>query len=150
MSPIVKNTLLGGCAIFTIAMGVWTLMGFIFAGPEYGLVITITLLIGCLALAGLQTLWFTNTVVKQLAYPARVLCFGLCAFAVLAACAYFGQWFPTDDLGAWASFAVIYLVILGVMTAVFAVRYRRTARDLDDALARYRSGRPGEGGEKTR
>lgn len=143
MNPVIKNTLFGGCAIFTVAMGIWSLVAMAFAGPEYGLVITLSLLVGCLALAGFQTLWFTTVVVKRMAYPVRVLCFGLSACAVLIICAYVGNWFPMDNVGAWVSFLVIYLVIFGMMTAAYALYYRKAARNLDGALARYRSGRSG-------
>lgn len=139
MKHIVKQTLIGGCIIFTVAMAIWTCMGFIFAGPEYGLVITATLLIACIALAILQSLWFTNRVLKRTAYPLRVLGFGLAAFAVLALCAYVGDWVPRDNAAAWVSFVVIYLIVLAVMTAGYSLYYRKISRDLDKALSRYRS-----------
>lgn len=140
MNSLVKKTLVGGCVIFTCAMAIWTLAGFIFAGAEWGLVVTATLLISCIALAILQTFWFTNRIIKKMPYPARVLGFGVTAFVVLASCAYVGNWMPNDNVGAWISFTVIYLVILGIMTAAFTAYYRKTARDLDEALSRYRSG----------
>ena len=141
MRETVKKTLMGGCVIFTCSMGLWSLVGLAYVGPEYGLVITVTLLVACLLLAVLQTLWFTDRVLKRAAYPARMGGFGLSAFAVLAACAYLGRWLPTDEPGAWLAFAGIYLAILAAMTAGYALHYRRSASTLDEALRRYRSGR---------
>ncbi len=141
MNGIAKNTLKGACIIFTCSMALWTLFGLAFAGPEYGLVVTITLLAACLLLAALQTLWFSDAVLKAMAYPGRVLGFGLSAFVVLAACAFLGDWLPADNLGAWGMFALIYLVILAVLTIAYWVYYRRTAVDMDAALARYRRSR---------
>lgn len=139
MSNLIKKTLVGGCVIFTCSMTIWTIFGLIFAGPEYGLLVTITLLIGCVCLAILQSFWFTNRILKRLAYPGRVLGFGLTAFVVLALCAYLGQWLPTDDLGAWGTFTLIYLAILALMTAAYTLFYRRSSRNLDEALSRYRA-----------
>ena len=141
MRELAKNTLLGACAIFTVAMALWSVVGLAFAGPEYGLVVTLSLLGACLLLAALQSLWFTDRWIRSLAYPARLLGFGLCSFAALAVCAYAGRWFPQDDPGPWLSFTLIYLAVLGVATAAYAIRYRRDSQDLAEALRCYRQNR---------
>lgn len=141
MRELAKNTLLGACAIFTIAMALWSAVGLAFAGPEYGLVVTLSLLGACLLLAALQSLWFTDRWIRSLAYPGRLLGFGLCAFAALAACALAGRWFPEDNPGAWLSFTLVYLAVLGIVTACYAIRYRRDSQDLAEALSRYRQNR---------
>lgn len=141
MKELAKNTLLGACAIFTTTMALWSLAGLAFVGPEYGLVVTVSLLIACLLLGILQSIWFTDRWLRSLAYPGRVLGFGLCAFAVLAACAYLGRWFPEGNTGAWLSFALIYLAALAVLTVAYRIHYRRTAASMDAALARYRRSR---------
>ncbi len=141
MNGLVKNTLKGACVIFTCAMGIWALFGLAFAGPEYGLVVTITLLAACLLLAALQTLWFSDAVLKAMAYPGRMLGFGLSAFAVLALCAFLGNWLPADNPSAWAAFALIYLAILAVLTIAYRAHYRRVSATMDAALIRYRRSR---------
>lgn len=138
MKKIITQTAFTACAIFTIMMALFLAMGYLFAGPSYGLNITTSLYGVAIGSAVLQAFWFTGAVFKKLAYPARVACFGACLLPVIALCAWGGQWFPVDIPGTWVSFVVIYLVILAGMTAGYTVYYKKTAGGFDKALARYR------------
>ena len=89
-------------------------------------------------MAALQALWFTGAVFRKLAYPARIAGFGACGLPVLALCAWAGPWFPLDDPGVWAAFAIVYLFILAGVTAGYTVYFKKTAGGYDQALARYR------------
>ena len=113
-------------------------MGYLFAGPSYGLNLTASLYGAAFGMAALQAIWFTGALIKKLPYPARIAGFGACLLPVLALCAWLGQWLPAEDPGAWASFVVIYLFILAGMTAGYTVYYKKTAGGYDEALARYR------------
>lgn len=141
MKNVIKNALVRACVIFTVAMALWCVAGLIFAGPIEGIVITLSLLAAALALCALQVLWFTEAVIGRLSYPARIAGFGLTGLPVLVLCAALGSWFPLDNIGAWLSFVIIYLVTLAVITAGYTIHYRRTAGSFDAALARYREDR---------
>ena len=91
-----------------------------------------------LGMAALQALWFTGAVFRKLAYPARIAGFGACGLPVLALCAWAGPWFPLDDPGVWAAFALVYLFILAGVTAGYTIYFKKTAGGYDQALARYR------------
>lgn len=143
MRNIVKRALVRACAIFTAAMALWCVAGLIFAGPVEGIVITLSMLAAALLLTALQVFWFTEAALKRLGYPARIAGFGLTALPVLILCAALGGWFPLDNVGAWVSFVVIYLVTLAAITTGYTLYYRRTAGSFDAALARYREDREG-------
>lgn len=141
MKPVIKRAATAFCVIFTITMGLWSLAGLAFAGPERGIVLTLTILLACAALVALQVLWFAEAPLRRVAYPLRVLGFGLTALPALALCARLGTWFPLNETGAWASFCVIYLAVLAVTTVGYTLYYRRAAGSYDAALARYREDR---------
>lgn len=143
MRNIIKSAFVRACVIFTVAMALWCAAGLIFAGPVEGIVITLSLLAAALALCALQVLWFTEAVIGRLSYPGRIAGFGLTGLPVLILCAALGGWFPLDNIGAWISFVIIYLVTLAATTAGYTVYYRRTTGSFDAALARYREGRKG-------
>lgn len=143
MSNLIKRALVRACVVFTAAMALWCAAGLIFAGPIEGIVITLSLLAAALLLTLLQVIWFTEAVIGRLSYPGRIAGFGLTGLPALVLCAALGGWFPLDNIGAWVSFVIIYLVTLAAITTGYTLHYRRTASSFDAALARYREGRKG-------
>ena len=119
MKKIIAQTATAVCIVFTVMMAWFLAMGYLFAGPSYGLNLTASLYGAAFGMAALQAIWFTGALIKKL-------------------CAWLGQWLPAEDPGAWASFVVIYLFILAGMTAGYTVYYKKTAGGYDEALARYR------------
>ena len=138
MKKIVVQAASGACIMFTIVMLWFTGMGYLFAGPSYGLNLTLSVFGAAAGMAVLQALWFSEAVFKKLAYPARIAGFGACGLPALALCAWAGSWFPLDNPGAWAAFAIMYLFILAGITAGYTVYFKKTAGSYDEALERYR------------
>ena len=128
------------CASFTVMMVVCMALGTVFAGEEskQGIMYCWSLLGACVCTAALQFVFFTPVIIKRMAYPLRLLLFGICLYAVLAILAVTMGWFPTDMVGAWASFTISYLVALAVATAAFAAKHRREERILNEKLNEYR------------
>ena len=93
-----------------------------------------------------QLVFFSPMVIKRLSYVPRIVLFGISLYIVLAICAATQCWFPADNTGAWTSFTVIYLVILAILTAIFTLIYKRSVRELNSGLQRYKetSSRKGE------
>ncbi len=137
MNGFVKKIALSACVMFTICMVAGCVAAMAFVGPQYGLVMTLTLLAASVALSALRGLWFTDGIIRRLAYPARILGFGLTAFAALCLCAWLGGWFPMDNVWAWASFAAIFLAILGVICVAYQVYFKATVGSFDAALRKY-------------
>ena len=50
-------------------------------------------------------------------------------------------WFPTDQLGAWVLFGVIFVVIFAAITAGIELYFRLSGRKYDDRLDWYRKNR---------
>ena len=142
MKKIIVQAASAACIMFTIVMLWFTGMGYLFAGPSYGLNLTMSVFGAALGMAALQALWFTGAVFRKLAYPARIAGFGACGLPVLALCAWAGPWFPLDDPGVWAAFALVYLFILAGVTAGYTIYFKKTAGGYDQALARYREKEP--------
>ncbi|MEG0016006.1 MAG: hypothetical protein RR747_05445 [Gordonibacter sp.] len=138
MKELAKQTIFSICLFFTIAMTACLALGYVFAGPSYGLNLTASLLVMTLGIGVLQAFWFSGAGVKKLTYPVRIACFGATAFPVLAASAKVGAWLPEDQPGTWGMFVVIFLVILAVMTAGYTLYYCKSAGSYEAALARYR------------
>ena len=139
MKKVLSQAGLHLCVFFTFTMIVWAAMGYLFSGPSYGLNLTASILGFSIALAALQAFWFTEVALKKLSYPARIAGFGLCGLPALSACAWIGQWFPTDLPSAWALFVLIYLVLLAIMTALYTIHFKKTVGSFEQALATYRS-----------
>lgn len=58
--------------------------------------------------------------------------------SVLAGIAALFSWFPVEYPAAWISFAVAYLVILGILSLVFTCVCKRQIKELNDNLAAYK------------
>ena len=128
------------CVSFTVVMVVCMTLGTIFSDEESkrGIMYCWSLLGSCACAAALQLVFFTPAVIKRMAYPLRLLLFGVCLYAVLAVLAVTMGWFPADLAGAWVSFTISYLVVLVVVTAAYAAKHRREERTLNEKLNEYR------------
>ena len=84
MKRFISKTALASCVMFSVIMAWFLVMGYLFAGPSYGLNLTASLMAASLGMAVLQTLWFSEAVFKRLAYPARIAGFGACGLPVIA------------------------------------------------------------------
>lgn len=147
MNTFAKSLLTRICVYFTIAMVFCMIAGLVFAGPEQGILISISLLAVCVLMVLLQGLWFTDRLLKRPSYPVRIFGFGITGFIVLALCAWFFGWMPQDVPEAWISFIVIYLVILAAFCIGYQIRFKRTCGSFDAALRAYHEHERDKGAE---
>ncbi len=134
------------CIGFTVAMIAFLALGTCFAddAAKQGINYCWSILAACVAVPALQLVFFTPAVIRRMAYPARLVLFDVCLYAALCALAFVFAWVPVNDPGAWATFTVVYLAILAVLTLVFNAKLSREARELNDRLAEYCKGRETE------
>lgn len=134
------------CIGFTVAMIAFLALGTCFAddAAKQGIYYCWSILAACVAASALQLVFFTPAVIRRMAYPARLVLFGVCLYAVLCALAFIFAWVPASSPGAWVTFTVVYLAILAVLTLVFNAKLSRETRELNDRLAEYRKGRETE------
>ncbi len=137
MSEFAKRIVISTCVMFTLFMAFGTVTAIAFAGLQHGLVMTLSLLLAAALFALLRALWFTDKAIRRLAYPTRILGFGLTGFVALVLCAWIGAWFPMDNPGAWITFAVIFLVTLGAFCLGYQIHFKRTVGSFDAALRDY-------------
>lgn len=125
---------------FAVAMAFFLAAGTIFKGESHasGVMMGWGLLVACIVSSGLQLVFFTPALIKRMSYPVRATLFGLCFFPVLAGIAALFSWFPMEYPAAWISFAVAYLVILGILSLVFTCVCKRQIKELNDNLAAYK------------
>jgi len=124
-----------------MAFLVWAIVTIVAQGPDESTRYTLSIITGMLAGGIFQQLWFNYRVSSKLDYRARLLGFGFTYFAVLATCAWLGQWLPVANPWAWMSFAITYLVVLALLTLLFSRVYSRRSLSYQQALEEYRSRR---------
>ena len=124
-----------------VAFLVWAIATTVAQGPVESTRYTLSVIAAMLAGGIFQQLWFNYRVSSKLDYRARLLGFGFTYFAVLATCAWLGQWLPVANPWAWMSFAITYLVVLALLTLLFSRVYSRRSLSYQQALEEYRSRR---------
>lgn len=95
------------------------------------------LLISVLGCA-LQTLAFTDIVLRHMRYSRRVLLFVALFLPLLSACAFGLHWFPVENAASWLIFLGIFLCVFVVMTAGFEIYFRIQGQKYDGLLGQYR------------
>jgi hypothetical protein len=118
-----------GSGITVVILIVCIVGSLIFAGPIAGILLTLSLVIAGIAGGILQQLFFNYLPAFRMSYPVRLFLFSVSYFAVLLGCAYLGNWFPMDNVGAWVLFVVIFLAIL--LIATLAIGHSLTMRGIE-------------------
>lgn len=137
MKEWVKSIAVKTSVFFTIVMLMFCVAELIFAGPQYAIIIALSLFLACILMTVLRWLWFTDAVIKKLSFGARIFGFGACAFVLLAACAWAFKWFPVSNPGAWVLFIVIFFATLAIFSIGYQIHYKHTAGSFDAALQAY-------------
>lgn len=135
-----KDLAINFCIMFTLFTLFSCIFGLAFADEAAKPDIIICLAIGAalLGCAMLQSVFFTPLLIKRMGYGPRLALFGVCLYALLAICAVLLDWFPAENAGAWISFTIAYVVILAAMTALFTAIHRRSIKELNDGLERFK------------
>lgn len=127
----------GAVAVFLV----WAIISIALNGPDESTRSTLSWIVAMLCGGIGQQLWFNYRMSSKLNYRARVLGFGLTYFAALLACAWFGQWLPVGNPWAYVGFLATYLIVLAILTAIFAGISRRRGIAYQKALDEYRAKR---------
>lgn len=135
-----KDLAVNFCIMFTLFTLFSCVFGLAFADEAAKPGIIMCLAIGAvmLACAVLQSVFFTPILIKRMGYGLRLALFGACLYVLLALCAVALDWFPAQNAGAWIGFTVAYLVILALMTALFTAIHRRSIKELNEGLERFK------------
>ncbi len=143
---VVKDLAMNFCIMFTLFTLFSCIFGLIFAdeAAKPGIIMCLSIGVGMLICAVLQSVFFTPVLIKRMGYGPRLALFGVCLYALLAAFGAVFDWFPADNMGAWVGFTITYLVILALMTVLFTAINRRNIKALNDGLARFKEKESGD------
>lgn len=123
---------------YTAAMCIYIFFLWVFRQEGASLLMLFSLLVVGAAAGLMQVVAFSNLVIKKLAYGWRMVLFFVVFGAILIAFAVGFGWFPTDNAGAWVTFAVIFIVIFVAIAVGIEIYYRLSGRKWDDRLDWYR------------
>ena len=96
-----------------------------------------SLIIICSVGTFLQLIAFSDHVIKNMRYTFRMIIFVIPFFVLLAANAYFLDWFPSGTVN-WLTLTIIFLVVFIVMTIALEIYFRYTGKKYDGLLGQYR------------
>ena len=123
---------------YTAAMCFYIFFLWVFRQESASLPMLFSLLVVGVASGLMQVVAFSDLLFKKLAYGWRMVLFFVVFGAILTAFAVGFGWFPTDNMGAWVSFTVIFVLIFAAIAAGIEIYYRASGRKWDDRLDWYR------------
>lgn len=133
------------CLLYTAAMVLYLFFCTVFGHREIPLGMLWTLLAVSAAATLIQGICFSDWIIKKMRYTWRSLLFVALFLPLLSFAAWKMEWFPTEQLGAWAIFIGVFFLIFLVMTFGFEIYYRATGRKYDGLLGQYRRQKEEEG-----
>lgn len=137
MKKVFLYSVIGTCVVFTVMMTISLIVAYCTIGPNDGLNLALSLLIASVATAVLQGVWFSGAFIKKMRYAFRMLGFAIMLLPSLFACGWFGGWFP-QRLEAAGLFAVIFFVLLAVITIGYGIYFKKTVGSYEQAMKKYR------------
>lgn len=123
---------------YTATMCIYMIFLWMFEQETVQLSTLFSLLLVCIAAGTMQVAAFSDLLFKKLAYGWRMVLFFVVFGAILTAFAVGFGWFPTGSVGAWVSFAVIFVLIFVAIAGGIEIYYRASGRKWDDRLDWYR------------
>ncbi len=87
--------------------------------------------------AALHYLAFCEHLIHTASFGHRLVLFGLPLLLVVCAFAYFGGWFPVQELVNWLAFIGLYVLFFGIVTAVMKLYFRFTGMKYAEVLSVY-------------
>lgn len=126
------------CMIFTASMFFYLFFSWIFDNHEVSTTLLWTLFWASAGASLIQAVCFSNWIIKKMRYTWRSILFVVLFLPALMLAAWKGEWFPMDQVGAWAMFIGMFFLIFIAMTIGFDIYFRITGRKYDGMLGRYR------------
>lgn len=130
--------------MYTAAMAIYLLFSLLFHNNQIPLSILWDILLMCAAGSLLQMLCFSDLLIRRMRYTRRSLLFVGLFLPLLSVFAWKMEWFPADQVGAWAIFIGIFFLIFILMTVGFDVYFQATGRKYDGLIGQYRRSREEE------
>lgn len=126
------------CLLYTAAMVIYLFLSLIFDNREASTAVLWGLLLASAAGSLIQAVCFSEWIIKKMRYTWRSLLFVLLFLPVLSIVAWKAEWFPTDQVWAWAMFIGIFFLIFIAITVGFDIYFWITGRKYDGLIGQYR------------
>lgn len=130
---------MGASFSYSVAVLIYAVITLLFGEKNVSVTVLFELLALCLAGSLLQYVAFTDAVIKKMRYSLRMVVFTLPFLALMTLCAVAFDWFPKSEPVAWATFFIIFVLVLAAFTAGFEIYYRASGRRYDGLLGEYRA-----------
>lgn len=127
-----------GAIFFAGLIIVYTVFGGFFGLREISFPLVWQALFIALIASMLHFLAFTDAVLKKAGYLHRCILFSIPLFIALSGFAYFGKWFPANNVINWFIFAALYLFFFGAVLIAFSLYFRITGRRYTEMLNIYK------------
>ncbi len=129
---------LSACAIFTASTFFYLLVSWFYGAEQVSARALWGLFWASIAGSLCQAVCFSDWLIKKMRYTWRSLLFVALFLPSLSLIAWWTNWFPADQPGAWGMFIGIFLLIFGVMTVGFDIYFQFTGRKYDGLIGQYR------------
>ena len=126
------------CFLFTGSMVIYLVFCLVFGQEAVTTRQLWSLLLACVLGALIQGVCFSDWVIKKLRYTLRSMLFVALFLPALALTAWWADWFPAEEAGAWLVFIASFFVIFVTMSIGFDIYFRVTGRKYDGLLGQYR------------
>ena len=126
------------CMIFTAAMFFYLFFCWVYGTREVPTGMLWTLFWASASASLIQAVCFSDWIIRKMRYTRRSLLFVALFLPTLILIAWKGQWFPMEEVGAWATFIGMFFLTFVVMTIGFDIYFRITGRKYDGMIGRYR------------
>ncbi len=94
-----------------------------------------------------QVLFFTDRWIKNMPILRRNVLFFLTVLAAIVLLIVLFKWFPLSDVTAWIGFLLSFVPCMVAGILIFRLRERAENKRMQNALEKFKSGRPGEPAE---
>lgn len=91
-----------------------------------------------ICITGLQAVFFTDTVIKQMSVAMRTVCMMSSVIAVIVLCSVAFGWFPVDMWQAWAGFLVSFGICFAGSLGLMVLKERAENRKMEEALRKLK------------
>lgn len=124
---------------FSMSMVVFMAIGLVAGIKAIPVSRIVQLLFICVAAAVLQMIAFSDICIKKMAYTKRLAIFMFPFLIIITAFAVMGEWFPTENIGAWITFIGIFIACFAISTLLFEIHFRITGNKYTGILNEYKN-----------
>ncbi len=126
------------CLMFTAAVIFYLIFSMIYGTWEVPVMMLWGLLLVSVVGSLIQAICFSEWVIKKMRYTRRSILFVVLFLPLLTLAAWKFNWFPMEEIGAWAMFIGMFFLTFIIMTVGFDIYFRIAGKKYDGLVGQYR------------